>query len=80
MVKANTSLHYKITDKIEASYGYTYIINDAILRHTTTYPLKKFSQQFHRLELKGSNWDVKAFNSKENVGDSYIMLVIRIVY
>jgi outer membrane receptor protein involved in Fe transport len=74
-VKVNASLHYKITDKIEASYGYTYIINDAILRHTTTYPLKKFSQRFHRLELKGSNWDVKAFNSKENVGDSYIMLV-----
>jgi outer membrane receptor protein involved in Fe transport len=74
-VKGNASLHYKITDKIEASYGYTYIINDAILRHTTTYPLKKFSQQFHRLELKGANWNVKAYNSKENVGDSYAMLV-----
>ena len=74
MFKANASLHYKITDKIEASYGYTYIINDAILRHTTTYPLRNFSQQFHRLELKGSNWEVKAFNSKEDLGDTYIML------
>lgn len=75
MVKAGASFHYKITGKIEASYGYTYIINDAILRHTTTYPLKKFSQQFHRIELKGPNWDIKAYNSKENVGDSYTMLV-----
>ena len=74
MVKVNGSLHYKITDNIEASYGYTYIINDGILRHTTIYPFKNFSQQFHRFELKGSNWDIKAFNSREDVGDTYIML------
>ena len=74
MVKANASLHYKITPKIEASYGYTYIINDAILRHTTAYPLRNFSQQFHRLGIKGSNWEALAFNSKEDLGDTYIML------
>lgn len=74
MIKGGVSLNYKITDNIEASYAYNYVKNDGILRHTTIYPFKGISQQFHRLELKGKNWNVKAFNSKEDLGDTYLML------
>jgi outer membrane receptor protein involved in Fe transport len=74
-IKADASLHYRITDNIEASYGYRFIQSDAILRHTTIYPLVKFNTQFHRFELKGSNWNLKAFNSREDAKESYAMLV-----
>ena len=73
--KTDATLSYRLTENLEASYSYRYIESNAILRHTTIYPLRGFNQQFHNLRLKGSNWDVQAFTSKENAGDSYAMLV-----
>lgn len=75
VIKGDASLHYRIADNVEASYGYRFIQSDGILRHTTIYPLSNFRQQFHRAELKGSNWNVKGFYSVEDAQDSYAMLV-----
>ena len=74
MIKSDASIHYRLTNKIEVSYGYRFIKSDAILRHTTMYPFVNWTQQFHRFELKGSNWNLKAFNSAENAGDTYFLL------
>lgn len=74
LVKFDGSLHYKITDKIEASYGFRHIKSDGILRHTTIYPLVNFTQQFHRLGIEADNFNVKAFYSLENAQDSYALL------
>ncbi len=76
VLKGDASFHYRLSDNIEASYGYRYIQGDAILRHTTTYPLVNFTQQFHRLELNGGNWNIKAFSSAEDAKDTYAMLVM----
>lgn len=73
--KTDAALHYRITDDIEASYAYRYIQSAGILRHTTIYPLRGWTQQFHNLKLKGSNWDLQGFLSLENAGESYAMLV-----
>ena len=74
LLKADGALHYRINDNIEASYAYRYIRGDAILRHTTTYPFVDFTQQFHRIELNGNNWNIRWFNSAEDAGDTYAML------
>ena len=74
VLKWDAALHYRITDNILASYSYRFIQSDAILRHTTMYPLVNWHQQFHRFEIKGSNWSLKSFHSAEDAGDSYFML------
>jgi len=75
VLKADASLHYRITDDIEASFSYRFIESDAVLRHTTIYPLVNLRQTFANFGLKGSNWDLRAYNSTEDAGDSYAMLV-----
>ena len=75
VIKTDASLHYRLTDNIEASYGFRFTKADAILRHTTIYPLKNLGQTFHKFGLKGNNWDFKAYRSKESANDSYAMLV-----
>jgi len=68
------SLHYRISEDLEVNYGFTYTQSDAILRHTTIYPLVNFDQQLHRLELKGTNFSLLGYYSVENARDSYAML------
>ena len=68
--KANIGLHYKITDNIEAIYDYKFQIADAILRHTTVYPLRGLTMQHHKAELKGDNFFLRGYYSYEDAGDS----------
>ncbi len=72
--KFNMALHYRISDEVEAIYSSQFLHSDAILRHTTMYPLVNLTLQSDRLEFKGSNWDLKGYIVRENVGDSYTML------
>lgn len=72
--KADATLSYRITENIEASYSYRFIQSDAILRHTTIYPLVNFRQNFHKAEIKGVNWTLRGFHSVEDAVDSYAML------
>jgi outer membrane cobalamin receptor len=75
IIKMDAALYYRFSDKLEASYGYRFIQSDGILRHTTVYPLRNLTQTFHRLELKGLNWNLRGFHSAEDTGDSYAMVV-----
>lgn len=75
ILKADAALHYRITDNVEASYSIRHIVSDAILRHTTIYPLVNLGQTYHNLELKGNNWNVRAYKSLGDAGGSYAMLV-----
>ncbi len=74
VLKFDGSIHYKLTDDIEASYGYRYVKADPTLRHTVIYPLVNNSAWFNRLELKGSKWNLRANTINENAGDSYAIL------
>ncbi|MDW3648258.1 MAG: TonB-dependent receptor [Bacteroidia bacterium] len=73
-IKASAALHYKLTDKVEAIYGYRYTYADAILRHTTIYPLRNINQQIHNLELRSPNFYLRGYYSLEDARDSYQML------
>jgi iron complex outermembrane recepter protein len=72
-IKADGALHYRITDKIEAIYNYRYGGGSSIYQGTEKYALRNFTQQFHKVELKGENFFVRAYRTETRDGDSWNM-------
>ncbi|MBO6571064.1 MAG: TonB-dependent receptor [Balneola sp.] len=71
-VKVNTSLHYRLTDLIEASYSFNYGYGTSVYTGAQRYSLNNFSIAQHKLQLDGDNFMVRAYGTFENSGDSYI--------
>ena len=71
-IKFNGALHYRINDNLELSYQYNYGAGTSIYTGAQRYSLSNFSIYQHRLELKGSNFYLRAYQTTENSGDSYI--------
>ncbi|MEM9985163.1 MAG: TonB-dependent receptor, partial [Bacteroidota bacterium] len=74
IVKLGGALHFRPTAGVEAIYDVRYFQADAILRHTTVYPLRNIRYLAQKLELKGPDFQVKAYYSAENANDSYALL------
>jgi len=72
-IKADGALHYRITDKIEASYNYRYGGGSSVYQGTEKYALRDFTQQFHKLEVKADNFFVRAYRTETKDGDSWNM-------
>jgi len=70
-IKADGAIHYRITDKIEASYNYRFGGGSSIYQGTEKYALRDFTQQFHKLELKSDNFFVRAYRTETKDGDSW---------
>lgn len=70
-IKADASLHYKLTDKLELSYGYRYGLMDGVFQRGNKIQLNGVTVQNHKLELKGSDFVVRAYTLLENTGSSY---------
>lgn len=70
-IKGDAALHYRITDKIEAIYNYRYGGGSTIYQGTEKYVLRDFTQQFHKLEFKGENFFVRAYQTATDAGKSY---------
>jgi len=70
-IKADGALHYRINDKIEASYNYRYGGGSSIYQGTEKYVLRDFSQQFHKLEIKSDNFFVRGYRTATDAGKSY---------
>jgi len=71
-LKINTSLHYRITDNVEASYTLNYGYGTSIYTGAQRYSLKDFDIAQHKIELKGDNFSLSGYGTFENSGDSYI--------
>ncbi len=71
-MKASGSLHYRITDKIEASYAASYGFGTSIYTGAQRYSLKNFNIGQHKVELKGDNFKLFGYATLEDSGDSYI--------
>ena len=69
--KGDLALHYRITDKVEAIYNYRYGGGSSIYQGTEKYALRDFTQQFHKLEIKGDNFFVRAYQTATDAGKSY---------
>lgn len=71
-VKGSLGLFYRLTDKLELSYLYNAGFGTSIYTGAQRYSLSNFGIQQHRLQLRGDNFFVRAYSTRENSGDSYI--------
>jgi len=71
-LKAGGSLHYRVTDKIEAIYALNYGYGTSVYTGAQRYSLSNFAITQHKLELRGDNFFVRGYTTLENSGDSYI--------
>ncbi|MDX2246480.1 MAG: TonB-dependent receptor [Bacteroidia bacterium] len=72
--KLNGSLHFRPQKNVEAVYDVRFFQADAILRHTTVYPMRDIRQLIQKLEVKGEDFNVKAYYSYEDANKSYALL------
>jgi len=70
-LKFDVALHYKITPKTELTYSYRVGKMDGVFQRGNKIKLDNVVVQNHQLELKGSNFTIKAYTSIENSGNSY---------
>ncbi|RPD48462.1 energy transducer TonB [Hymenobacter sediminis] len=70
-IKADASLHYKLTDKLELSYGYRFGLMDGVFQRGNKIQLDGVTVQNHKLELRGQDFTARAYMLVENTGDSY---------
>ena len=70
-LKFDAALHYRLNTNTELSYTYRVGKMDGVFQRGNKVKLDNVVVQNHQVELKGSNYSVKAYVSKENSGDSY---------
>lgn len=70
--KLNGALHYRITDRAELSYTLNYGSGTSVYTGAQRYSLNNFNITQHKLELRGDNFFLRAYTTRENSGDSYI--------
>ena len=70
-LKLGAELHYKIKDSLEISYNFKFGRGTAVYQGTNRYSINNILFQQHKLELSGKRFNVKAYATMENAGDSY---------
>lgn len=70
--KANVGLFYRLNDRMELSYLFNGGWGTSIYTGAQRYSLANFNIMQHRLQLRGDNYYVRAYTTRENSGDSYI--------
>ncbi len=68
------SLHYRITNNLEASYDIRYSQADNIIRYENFYPFENFSTLYQKLEVKGTHFLTRVYLARDNSGDGYSVL------
>lgn len=69
--KFRTSLHYRFNKGIEASLSYNFGQGTAIYQASNRYSINNIRFQQLKGEVKGRNWNLKAYSTWEDAGDSY---------
>lgn len=75
-IKGDVALHYRITDKVEALYNYRFGGGSSVYQGSQKYALRDFTQEFHKLELRSSNFFVRGYITATDAGDSYNMAAL----
>src|SRR5699024_4747815 len=71
-LKVNAALHYRLNENIEASYSFNYGYGTSVYTGAQRYRLNNFNVSKHKVQLEGSNVNLKAYGTFEISGDSYI--------
>ncbi|MBX2962696.1 MAG: TonB-dependent receptor [Cyclobacteriaceae bacterium] len=72
-LKYDAAIHYRINDRVELLYNYRFGGGSSIYQGTEKYALRDFTQNFHKLELKGDNFFVRGYRTETRDGDSWNM-------
>ncbi len=70
-LKFDAALRYRFNPSTELTYSYRIGQMDGVFQRGNKIKLHNVVVQNHQLELKGSNFTIKAYVSQENSGDSY---------
>ncbi len=70
-LKFDAGIHYRLTDMAELSYDFRFGKMDGVFQRGNKIQLDNVIVKNHKIELKGSNYFVRAYVSVENTGDSY---------
>ncbi|MDZ7692629.1 MAG: hypothetical protein U5K69_16120 [Balneolaceae bacterium] len=62
-MKINSSLHYRLSDQVEASYSLNYGYGTSVYTGAQRYSLKNFNITQHKLQLEGSNFLLKGYGT-----------------
>jgi len=71
-IKANVGLNYRLNDRMELLYSLNYGYGTTVYSGAQRYSLSNFAIAQHKLELKGDNFFLRTYTTRENSGDSYI--------
>ena len=75
-IKGDVALHYRPTDKLEILYNYRFGGGSSVYQGSQKYALRDFTQQFHKVELKGNNFFLRGYITATDAGDSYNMAAL----
>ncbi len=70
-LKLNGALHYRITENMVLSYQYNFGQGTANYTGSNRFSINNFTLQQNKLELKGSNYFIRAYSTAEDSHDSY---------
>ncbi|AUD02407.1 TonB-dependent receptor [Spirosoma pollinicola] len=70
-LKLNGALHYRLNDNVEAIIQANYGTGTTVYTGADRYYIKGFKLGQYKLELRGSNFFVRAYTTQERSGDSY---------
>ncbi|WP_192349784.1 TonB-dependent receptor [Algoriphagus sp. Y33] len=70
-IKADGAIHFKPNEKTEASYTYRIGTTDAVYQRGNRIRLDNYQIQQHKLTLRGDNYLLQGYLTKEHTLDSY---------
>lgn len=72
LLKLNAELRYKIRPKLEAIVSGTYGEGNAVYSNDTRYALTGYKLGQYRAELRGEQWFLRVYTTRENSGNTVI--------
>jgi predicted nicotinamide N-methyase len=70
-VKLTGALHYKLSDKTEASFTANWGTGNSVYTGSDRYSLNELKMGQYKLEVKSKNWFVRAYTTHENSGSTF---------
>ncbi len=70
-VKLTGGLHYKINERLEASFNSYFGTGTTVYTGADRYSLRNLKMAQHKLEFRTPNWFLRGYTTQENAGDSY---------
>lgn len=75
-LKLNASLHYRINDKVEAILQANWGKGSAVYTAADRYNIQNFTMGQYKAELRGDNFFVRGYTTRENSGDAHALGVL----